>query len=704
MVDCLTQSAMKPLHDTLSCLLEKLPNDGTKNQELSFERARSRSILAGCSFGYDLSAATDRLPIKIQESILFGLLVTLGFPTKDSERLANLWVKILTDRPFNIPSVPQGVEDVQNLVGSDVYYTVGQPMGVLSSFNMLALTHHIIINSCINSCKINLYKSKVTWSELYEITGDDIVIFNEVLAEEYVKTMNSLGLTINLKKSVVSKHKAAGEYLKRTWIRDIDVGQISWKQIYQSESNLISRVSDSFYFIKKWRGHVPYTTIIRNCTYSYLDWFKPNKEKYSLSMLALLGIYFNASKTVIEHYIPFLFFQKEKEGLYDMFDYKNLVSLKIPDIRVVLDKFFETGKVSWETLSFGKNFLKRHEDVGRTYTTTIQKILITKINHIQEELFSSFIINTPEKGFLQFPCTEQELYSKVHRAMIADLDYTNFGQYLTKFIYQFLLLPPFVRLEEDIRRILSTFSLDRGFVGHRIRVFENSNKLKLYVRHWYLIRDKEFEQCSINDLYLIYESFKSLKETLEFVNLEPKVKEKDTKFKNLMIEILISSKRSQNLKINKISDRFVEDINKIIASDTSTDWVETKISIGRNKKISPLWFEGEKENSWILIPDFFPSTMIKKKIHWYYNNIWPKYPKFEFMEERTNHDNTIWNIDMIGDFCLDIKKVNANILLDNAESLLKSNHKKEEETYTYPREPRSTNRKGSSQPWGPING
>jgi len=90
MVDCLTQSAMKPLHDTLSYILERLPNDGTKNQDLSFERAQAKSIKYGCSYGYDLSAATDRLPIKIQESILAGLLISLGIPTMEADRLASL--------------------------------------------------------------------------------------------------------------------------------------------------------------------------------------------------------------------------------------------------------------------------------------------------------------------------------------------------------------------------------------------------------------------------------------------------------------------------------------------------------------------------------------------------------------------------------------------------------------------------------------
>lgn len=83
-------------------------------------------------------------------------------------------------------------------------------MGALSSFNMLALTHHMILQDIARSLGLK------GWCELYEITGDDISIFDSQIAACYVEYMASLGLEINQKKSVVSLHKAAGEYLKKT--------------------------------------------------------------------------------------------------------------------------------------------------------------------------------------------------------------------------------------------------------------------------------------------------------------------------------------------------------------------------------------------------------------------------------------------------------------------------------------------------------
>jgi hypothetical protein len=71
---------LKPLHDALSNSLRKLETDGTFNQEAPLSRlidiAMSTSTGApdqnfSC---FDLSAATDRLPISLQTDILSFLI------------------------------------------------------------------------------------------------------------------------------------------------------------------------------------------------------------------------------------------------------------------------------------------------------------------------------------------------------------------------------------------------------------------------------------------------------------------------------------------------------------------------------------------------------------------------------------------------------------------------------------------------------
>jgi hypothetical protein len=70
MVDVWTQSVLKPLHDFLFSVLKKLPNDATFDQNAAVERCFAKASKAKVSFGYDLSAATDRLPVSLQVSIL----------------------------------------------------------------------------------------------------------------------------------------------------------------------------------------------------------------------------------------------------------------------------------------------------------------------------------------------------------------------------------------------------------------------------------------------------------------------------------------------------------------------------------------------------------------------------------------------------------------------------------------------------------
>lgn len=71
------------------------------------------------TFSFDLSAATDRLPINLQVQVLTQLLKSyLGIDKAYAVALA--WKTLLIDRSYIID-------------GQEVKYAVGQPMGALSS-------------------------------------------------------------------------------------------------------------------------------------------------------------------------------------------------------------------------------------------------------------------------------------------------------------------------------------------------------------------------------------------------------------------------------------------------------------------------------------------------------------------------------------------------------------------------------------------
>jgi len=80
-----------------------------------------------------------------------------------------------------------------------VKYSVGQPMGAYSSFNMLAITHHVIVQAAaVKSNHVLPFKD-------YCILGDDIVIANDKIALNYQEIISDLGVEMSLQKSIISK-------------------------------------------------------------------------------------------------------------------------------------------------------------------------------------------------------------------------------------------------------------------------------------------------------------------------------------------------------------------------------------------------------------------------------------------------------------------------------------------------------------------
>jgi hypothetical protein len=70
LVDVGTQSLLHPLHQALFDLLRLIPNDATFDQDASVTRSVDKATCSGAAFSFDLSAATDRLPLSLQVSLL----------------------------------------------------------------------------------------------------------------------------------------------------------------------------------------------------------------------------------------------------------------------------------------------------------------------------------------------------------------------------------------------------------------------------------------------------------------------------------------------------------------------------------------------------------------------------------------------------------------------------------------------------------
>lgn len=114
-------------------------------------------------------------------------------------------------------------------------------MGALSSWAMLALTHHVIVRIAANRVGIQDFTH-------YALLGDDIVIANESVAKSYHYMMTvTLGVEINLSKSLVSKHSF--EFAKRLITLDGEVSPVGAKNVLvglKSISSLPGLVLDAY--------------------------------------------------------------------------------------------------------------------------------------------------------------------------------------------------------------------------------------------------------------------------------------------------------------------------------------------------------------------------------------------------------------------------------------------------------------------------
>jgi len=205
MVDPWTQWVLRPLHLLLFDLLRRIPTDATFDQVGVLERVQERVMKAGYrvakAYSFDLSAATDRLPVRLQEKILEPLL---------GKWSAVGWRRLLVDREYTLKT-----KDSQLL---KLRYATGQPMGALSSWAMLAITHHVIVQwSWYLVCHSKGWPKK--WTNDYVVLGDDIVIFNPFLAEKYYYIMTKLlGVKIGLAKSLQAKSRYVLEFAKKYWV------------------------------------------------------------------------------------------------------------------------------------------------------------------------------------------------------------------------------------------------------------------------------------------------------------------------------------------------------------------------------------------------------------------------------------------------------------------------------------------------------
>lgn len=224
MVDCITQWVFNPLHDRLFEILRLIPQDGTFDQERPLHHLGELGLKGRKLHSFDLSAATDRLPVKLQATLLSALI---------GAHAANIWMLLLVSREYVLPERARKDSGLNS-----AYYTVGQPMGALTSWAMLAFTHHSLVQwSAIRAGVIRPGE----WFSDYAILGDDIVLADERVSESYLEVLRELGVQVGLAKSLTSSSGAL-EFAKRFIVGHVNLSPIPLVELVAGQRNLSAAV------------------------------------------------------------------------------------------------------------------------------------------------------------------------------------------------------------------------------------------------------------------------------------------------------------------------------------------------------------------------------------------------------------------------------------------------------------------------------
>lgn len=217
MVDSLTQMLLKPLHDAIFEVLRKIPQDGTHDQHAPARNLAEYGLKHFWS--YDLSAATDRFPISLQQALLAILL---------GPEVARAWRSILVDREYKVPRFISDKQRVPRSTPVSVQYGAGQPMGAYTSWAVFALTHHFLVQYA----HWKAY-GKLEWFCLYALLGDDVVIAEGKVAKNYLLLLREIGVEVGLAKSLISSN-GTFEFAKRTYRSGVDLSGISLEMMAAS--------------------------------------------------------------------------------------------------------------------------------------------------------------------------------------------------------------------------------------------------------------------------------------------------------------------------------------------------------------------------------------------------------------------------------------------------------------------------------------
>jgi len=191
------QRVLKPFGDRIYDHIKHLPWDCTFDQNKAVPVLQEHLGQGKMTYSIDLSGATDYFPLHLQVELLKKM-----FDKKD----VDLFEELSTSSWF-FPSL------------GEVSWKRGQPLGLYPSFGAFALTHGILLLGLLGR----------PYDNDFFVLGDDVVILDDQLAQDYLQMMLFLDCPVALSKTISSKFlcEFAGKVITPTKV----IPQLKWREV-----------------------------------------------------------------------------------------------------------------------------------------------------------------------------------------------------------------------------------------------------------------------------------------------------------------------------------------------------------------------------------------------------------------------------------------------------------------------------------------
>jgi len=229
------QSALTPVARYVSDFLNTIPNDCRKRQDMGKEFAMQALSKGVTVHSLDLSSATDTFPLSPQ----LWVLEQLGVPGEFMD-LLEFVIKHKWDlHPGAMTS--EGAKWFKSRFPSQmIEWENGQPLGITPSYVMFSLTHHCFITGlCL--------KHGVKPEDTYVVLGDDVAITDALVAADYARIMNEVGVKCSPSKCRVSNRSA--EFAGAVIFPSFWVNPGKWREVdYQNYFGISESLSSDLSF------------------------------------------------------------------------------------------------------------------------------------------------------------------------------------------------------------------------------------------------------------------------------------------------------------------------------------------------------------------------------------------------------------------------------------------------------------------------